>query len=215
MICLTILLVPILYYISIHYAYRPGWDIDIVLKNIEYIMTNNTDKIMHGYYSRYANNLFLTYIFLNILYTSSELIISLSIFSNTFFKFSSIFSFKLEILSLYVSSIFLRILFILTFTYCIYGAVSPVKSNTFSHTNTLSFISVVERFENINAPIPTFLATTAFSSSVSSFFSSNICFVLDIHSFIRSSTFTTFPKSCRHFTCWKTNHSIWYMFSSI
>ena len=66
MICLTILLVPILYYISIHYAYRPGWDIDIVLKNIEYIMTNNTDKIMHGYYSRYANNLFLTYIFLNI-----------------------------------------------------------------------------------------------------------------------------------------------------
>ena len=29
-------------------------------------MTNNTDKIMHGYYSRYANNLFLTYIFLNI-----------------------------------------------------------------------------------------------------------------------------------------------------
>jgi len=58
--------VPILYYISIHYAYRPGWDIDIVLKNIEYIMTNNTDKIMHGYYSRYANNLFLTYIFLNI-----------------------------------------------------------------------------------------------------------------------------------------------------
>ena len=57
---------PILYYISIHYAYRPGWDIDIVLKNIEYIMTNNTDKIMHGYYSRYANNLFLTYIFLNI-----------------------------------------------------------------------------------------------------------------------------------------------------
>ena len=66
MICLTILLVPILYYISIHYAYRPGWDIDIVLKNIEYIMTNNTDKIMHGYYSRYVNNLFLTYIFLNI-----------------------------------------------------------------------------------------------------------------------------------------------------
>ena len=66
MICLTILLVPILYYISIHYAYRPGWDIDIVLKNIEYIMTNNTDKIMHGYYSRYANNLFLTYIFLNV-----------------------------------------------------------------------------------------------------------------------------------------------------
>ena len=66
MICLTVLLIPILYYISIHYAYRPGWDIDIVLKNIEYIMTNNTDKIMHGYYSRYANNLFLTYIFLNI-----------------------------------------------------------------------------------------------------------------------------------------------------
>ena len=66
MICLTILLVPILYYISIHYAYRPGWDIDMVLKNREYIMTNNTDKIMHGYYSRYANNLFLTYIFLNI-----------------------------------------------------------------------------------------------------------------------------------------------------
>ena len=66
MICLTMFLVPILYYISIHYAYRPGWDIDIVLKNIEYIMTNNTDKIMHGYYSRYANNLFLTYIFLNI-----------------------------------------------------------------------------------------------------------------------------------------------------
>ena len=65
-ICLTVLLLPILYYISIHYAYRPGWDIDIVLKNIEYIMTNNTDKIMHGYYSRYANNLFLTYIFLNI-----------------------------------------------------------------------------------------------------------------------------------------------------
>ena len=29
-------------------------------------MTNNTYKIMHGYYSRYANNLFLTYIFLNI-----------------------------------------------------------------------------------------------------------------------------------------------------
>ena len=29
-------------------------------------MTNNTDKIMHGYYSRYANNLFLTYIFLNV-----------------------------------------------------------------------------------------------------------------------------------------------------
>ena len=29
-------------------------------------MTNNKDKIMHGYYSRYANNLFLTYIFLNI-----------------------------------------------------------------------------------------------------------------------------------------------------
>ena len=29
-------------------------------------MTNNTDKIMHGYYSRYSNNLFLTYIFLNI-----------------------------------------------------------------------------------------------------------------------------------------------------
>ena len=29
-------------------------------------MTNNTDKIMYGYYSRYANNLFLTYIFLNI-----------------------------------------------------------------------------------------------------------------------------------------------------
>ena len=29
-------------------------------------MTNNTDKIVHGYYSRYANNLFLTYIFLNI-----------------------------------------------------------------------------------------------------------------------------------------------------
>ena len=29
-------------------------------------MTNNTDKIMHGYYSRYANNLFLTYIYLNI-----------------------------------------------------------------------------------------------------------------------------------------------------
>ena len=29
-------------------------------------MTNNTDKIMNGYYSRYANNLFLTYIFLNV-----------------------------------------------------------------------------------------------------------------------------------------------------
>lgn len=65
-ICLTILCMPLLYYISIHYAYRPGWDIDIVLKNVEYIITNNTDKIMNGYYSRYANNLFLTYIFLNV-----------------------------------------------------------------------------------------------------------------------------------------------------
>ena len=65
-ICLTILCIPLLYYISIHYAYRPGWDIDIVLKNVEYIITNNTDKIMNGYYSRYANNLFLTYIFLNV-----------------------------------------------------------------------------------------------------------------------------------------------------
>ena len=61
-ICLTILCIPLLYYISIHYAYRPGWDIDIVLKNV----TNNADKIMNGYYSRYANNLFLTYIFLNV-----------------------------------------------------------------------------------------------------------------------------------------------------
>ena len=63
---LTILLIPFLYYISIHYSYRPGWDIDIILKNIEYMLSNNTDKIMHGYYSRYANNLYITYIFLNI-----------------------------------------------------------------------------------------------------------------------------------------------------
>lgn len=64
--CITILLIPILYYISIHYSYRPGWDIDIILKNIENILNNNTDKIMHGYYSRYANNLYITYIFLNV-----------------------------------------------------------------------------------------------------------------------------------------------------
>ena len=63
---LTIVLIPFLYYISIHYSYRPGWDIDIILKNIEYMLSNNTDKIMHGYYSRYANNLYITYIFLNI-----------------------------------------------------------------------------------------------------------------------------------------------------
>ena len=64
--CITILLIPILYYISIHYSYRPGWDIDIILKNIENILNNNTDKIMHGYYSRYANNLYITYIFLSV-----------------------------------------------------------------------------------------------------------------------------------------------------
>ena len=63
---LTIVVIPFLYYISIHYSYRPGWDIDIILKNIEYMLSNNTDKIMHGYYSRYANNLYITYIFLNI-----------------------------------------------------------------------------------------------------------------------------------------------------
>lgn len=63
---LTILLIPFLYYISIHYSYRPGWDIDIILKNIEYMLSNNTDRIMHGYYSKYANNLYITYIFLNI-----------------------------------------------------------------------------------------------------------------------------------------------------
>lgn len=63
---LTIVLIPFLYYISIHYSYRPGWDIDIILKNIEYMLSNNTDKIMHEYYSRYANNLYITYIFLNI-----------------------------------------------------------------------------------------------------------------------------------------------------
>ena len=63
---LTIVLIPFLYYISIHYSYRPGWDIDIILKNIEYMLSNNTDKIMHGYYSRYANNLYITYISLNI-----------------------------------------------------------------------------------------------------------------------------------------------------
>lgn len=28
---LTIVLIPFLYYISIHYSYRPGWDIDIIL----------------------------------------------------------------------------------------------------------------------------------------------------------------------------------------
>ena len=57
---LTIVVIPFLYYISIHYSYRPGWDIDIILKNIEYMLSNNTDKIMHGYYSRYANNLYIT-----------------------------------------------------------------------------------------------------------------------------------------------------------
>ena len=84
-------------------------------------------------------------------------------------------------------------LLVLTYIYCIYGPVSPLKLSIASQSNISSLILLLYKSLNITAPTPIFLAISSLFSRFG-FFSSIICVTLLIASFSKSSNFITFPS---------------------
>lgn len=63
MMAVTILIGMLLFFISLQYCFRTGWDVHRMLRNASLIAEGKTNKLNHAYYSRCPNNIFLTCIF--------------------------------------------------------------------------------------------------------------------------------------------------------
>ncbi|MBO5057645.1 MAG: hypothetical protein J6C64_14995 [Lachnospiraceae bacterium] len=76
MICFSVIFFVFLCFLCSRYYFKTGWDVKYVLDNSELIASGSYSELCHWYFSRYPNNILLTYLFALVIRSCSFLHIS-------------------------------------------------------------------------------------------------------------------------------------------